>query len=313
MPRPTAPPRPASTMSPSPPSTLTFAPGQIQQTVTVTVDRRARRRGHQDVHRQPLQPHGRHDRPGAGHRHHPQRHSLAGPRDRQCDRDRPVPRRPTTATFTVTLSAASTQPVTVEYVTADGTAMAGSDYVAVPPSMLTFAAGQTQQTITVTVDPEPAGRGRQDLHGQPLRPRPAPRSSPAQATGTINPQVAAGRLDRLGDGARQRQRPDRSDVRRHPVRPVAPDGERGLRHGRRHRHGGRRLRRHRGDAHLRRRARPQQTIMVQVEAAPQYDVSKTFTVNLSGPTGAAHQRPARPPARSSTPISRPRSRSAMRR
>src|SRR5205823_3889934 len=31
----------------------------------------------------------------------------------------------------------------------------------------------------------------------------------------------------------------------------------------------------------------QQTIMVQVNAAPQYDVTKTFLVNLSAPTGGA--------------------------
>ena len=45
-----------------------------------------------------------------------------------------------TATFTVTLSAASTSPVTVNFATADGTATAGSDYVARTGS-LTLAAG----------------------------------------------------------------------------------------------------------------------------------------------------------------------------
>ena len=34
------------------------------------------------------------------------------------------------ATFTVTLSAASTEPITVAYATANGTATAGSDYQA---------------------------------------------------------------------------------------------------------------------------------------------------------------------------------------
>jgi len=56
-----------------------------------------------------------------------------------------------TATFTVTLSAASGQTVTVNYVTADGIATAGSDYVATSGT-LTFAAGQTTQPIGVTVN-----------------------------------------------------------------------------------------------------------------------------------------------------------------
>ena len=51
-------------------------------------------------------------------------------------------------TFTVTLSAASTSPVTVKYATADGTATAGSDYVA-QSGTLTFAAGETTKTIQV--------------------------------------------------------------------------------------------------------------------------------------------------------------------
>jgi chitinase len=51
-------------------------------------------------------------------------------------------------TFTVSLSQASGLPVTVHYATADGTAVAGKDYVA-QSGTLTFAAGQTQQTIQV--------------------------------------------------------------------------------------------------------------------------------------------------------------------
>lgn len=55
-----------------------------------------------------------------------------------------------TMTFTVTLSAASTKTVTVAYATQDGTAHAGTNYVAASGT-LNFAAGQTQQTIAVTV------------------------------------------------------------------------------------------------------------------------------------------------------------------
>lgn len=52
--------------------------------------------------------------------------------------------------FTVTLSAASGLPVTVAYGTADGSALAGSDYAAATGT-LTIAAGQTTGTIVVPV------------------------------------------------------------------------------------------------------------------------------------------------------------------
>ena len=55
-----------------------------------------------------------------------------------------------TATFTVTLSAASGLPVTVGFATADGTATAGSDYTAAAGT-LSFAPGVTSQTITVPI------------------------------------------------------------------------------------------------------------------------------------------------------------------
>uniref|UniRef100_UPI003FA2AD5C Calx-beta domain-containing protein n=1 Tax=Sphaerotilus montanus TaxID=522889 RepID=UPI003FA2AD5C len=57
-----------------------------------------------------------------------------------------------TVTFTVTLSNASTLPVTVAYTTADGTAKAGIglDYES-QSGILTFAAGETAKTITVAI------------------------------------------------------------------------------------------------------------------------------------------------------------------
>src|SRR5262249_51997080 len=58
---------------------------------------------------------------------------------------------PSTALFTVQLSAASSEPVTVRYATADGTATAGSDYQAASGT-LTFAAGETSKTIAVLVN-----------------------------------------------------------------------------------------------------------------------------------------------------------------
>ncbi len=53
--------------------------------------------------------------------------------------------------FTVTLSPASTGMVTVKYATANGSAQAGSDYMAVPLTTLTFSPGQTSKTVTVNV------------------------------------------------------------------------------------------------------------------------------------------------------------------
>ena len=52
--------------------------------------------------------------------------------------------------FTVSLSDATTSPVTVRYATSDGTATAGSDYVG-DSGTLTFAAGESSKTITVAV------------------------------------------------------------------------------------------------------------------------------------------------------------------
>ncbi|MCI0685210.1 MAG: S8 family serine peptidase [Gemmataceae bacterium] len=56
-----------------------------------------------------------------------------------------------TITFTLRLSAPSGRAVTVQYATADGTATAGSDYVA-KAGTITFSAGQTVATITITVN-----------------------------------------------------------------------------------------------------------------------------------------------------------------
>ncbi|MGI9213079.1 MAG: Calx-beta domain-containing protein, partial [Methylococcaceae bacterium] len=56
----------------------------------------------------------------------------------------------THATATVSLSAASSLAITVEYQTADGTATAGQDYVATR-GQLTFAAGETRKTVAVDI------------------------------------------------------------------------------------------------------------------------------------------------------------------
>jgi Lipase/Calx-beta domain/CARDB/Domain of unknown function (DUF4114)/RTX calcium-binding nonapeptide repeat (4 copies) len=58
----------------------------------------------------------------------------------------------TNATFTVSLSNPSTQTITVNYATADGTATAGSDYTKVDKTTLTFAPGETSKTVNVAVN-----------------------------------------------------------------------------------------------------------------------------------------------------------------
>jgi ELWxxDGT repeat protein len=55
-----------------------------------------------------------------------------------------------TARFTVTLSAPSAQPVTVDYATSDGTALSGSDYDTASGT-LTFAAGETSKNVDIRV------------------------------------------------------------------------------------------------------------------------------------------------------------------
>jgi uncharacterized repeat protein (TIGR01451 family) len=76
---------------------------------------------------------------------------------------------PTDAVFTVTLSAASGQTVTVNYATADNTASAPADYTTASGS-LTFTPGVTTQTITVTVQgdtlDEPSETFFVDLSGE---------------------------------------------------------------------------------------------------------------------------------------------------
>jgi hypothetical protein len=57
-------------------------------------------------------------------------------------------------TFTVKLSLASSRTVTVNYMTADGTAAAPADYTALASATLSFSPGQTTKTVTVRVKGE---------------------------------------------------------------------------------------------------------------------------------------------------------------
>jgi hypothetical protein len=56
-----------------------------------------------------------------------------------------------TAVFTLQMSAASTEPVTVDVRTLNGSAIAGSDYVALPAQTVVFAPGEVSRQLPVTV------------------------------------------------------------------------------------------------------------------------------------------------------------------
>ena len=58
----------------------------------------------------------------------------------------------TSATFTVTLSAASGQTVRVVANSADGTASPSSDFISLPATTLTFLPGETTKTVTVAIN-----------------------------------------------------------------------------------------------------------------------------------------------------------------
>ncbi|MFI5378015.1 MAG: S8 family serine peptidase [Tepidisphaerales bacterium] len=62
----------------------------------------------------------------------------------------PLPGQTAGLTFTVTLDPAAAAPVTVDYATADGSAVAGRDFTAAS-NTLTFAPGETSKTVTITI------------------------------------------------------------------------------------------------------------------------------------------------------------------
>ena len=86
--------------------------------------------------------------------------------------------------FAVTLSRAPSSTVTVDYATADGTATAGSDYTATN-GMLTFAAGETEKTVSVPVLDDTHDEGSETLTLTLSNPSGAYLAD-GLATGTIN-------------------------------------------------------------------------------------------------------------------------------
>ena len=93
------------------------------------------------------------------------------------------------AVFTIELDGKVAEDVTVEYATADGTAMDGQDYTAVANRTVTIAAGQTQAMVTVTTMEDNVGEGEESftltlsLPGTP--PTGVGLGTPAMATATI--------------------------------------------------------------------------------------------------------------------------------
>ena len=146
-------------------------------------------------------------------------------------------------TFTVTLSRASTSTVTVNCATANGTATAGSDYVAVSRTVLTFAPGQTSKTLHSARDRRHQQGGQRDLLRQPQQPR---RGNPARRPGSgHHPQRRwPGADHQRREQGRGQQRHHRLYLHGHsqPRQRRYGDGE--LRHRQRHRHRGQRLHRH---------------------------------------------------------------------
>jgi CSLREA domain-containing protein len=96
----------------------------------------------------------------------------------------------TTATFTVTLSAASPDSVTVDWATADVTATSPGDYTAASGTV-TFAPTDTSETIDVTVNGDTVDEGANETFQVNLSNSGGATISDAQATGTITDDDAA--------------------------------------------------------------------------------------------------------------------------
>ena len=110
-------------------------------------------------------------------------------------------RRPTTLTFLVSLSARSDVPVSVGYATSDGTAKAGTDYVA-SSGFVSFVPGQTVASVDVPVLDNAAAEPDRTLTLSLSNPAGAPIAF-GQATGTILDDDAGRHLHRV------RERPGR--------------------------------------------------------------------------------------------------------
>ena len=143
-----------------------------------------------------------------------------------------------TLAFAVTLSRAPSGTVTVDYATTDGTATAGSDYTATSGTV-TFAAGETEKTVSVPVLDDAHDEGSETLT-LTLSNASGAHIEDGSATGTINntdhmPQAWLARFGRtvgLSGGRRPRPAARRRHGlarhrRRHPPHRGAWSGARG--------------------------------------------------------------------------------------
>ena len=128
--------------------TLTFTPGQTSKTVTVQVKGDTQQEANETFTVKLSNPNGATLADAVG------RGTILnddGPVLKLTDVTKAEGNSGTTAyTFTVTLSPASTGTVSVNYATANDTALAGSDYIA-RSGLLTFSPGQTSKQVTVSV------------------------------------------------------------------------------------------------------------------------------------------------------------------
>jgi hypothetical protein len=115
-----------------------------------------------------------------------------------------IPYAATSATFTVTLDYPRTTAITVNYATANGTALAGTNYTATS-GMLTFAAGQMSKTITVTLNPQTVTGASADFFVNLSSPSNA-LIADAQAEGVILGRPARVQSTVVNDGSAQRSR-----------------------------------------------------------------------------------------------------------
>lgn len=91
----------------------------------------------------------------------------------------------TSFTFTVTRSGGDDGAITVDFATANGTALAGSDYVATSGT-LTFADGETSKTVTVAVNGDTANEAAESFFVNLANATGGATIGDAQGTGTIS-------------------------------------------------------------------------------------------------------------------------------